>query len=71
MALSNITTEFYCLFRTISNRKHKKEGLHLSSQVSACSGSVLEVVFDAVAPSLCASVAHNDVCVGLSAYFSW
>lgn len=52
------------------------ENPHLHSQVSACVGSetvyhhVLERVFDALTLSLCASVAHNDVCVGLSACFS-
>ena len=49
----------------------------LRSQVSAGVGSetvylhVLQWVFDALSLRLCASVADNDVCVGLSACFFW
>lgn len=60
----------------LNNQIASVERSDLHSQVSACVGSetvylhVLEWVFDALALSLCASVADNDVCVGLSACFS-
>lgn len=71
-------TGFFFSFFTMKISKIANVGrLHLHSQVSASVGQetvglhVLEGAFDAAAFTLWASVADNDVCVGLSACFSW